>query len=205
MINETISALLQVCAFTLIPFLAYLIKTKSSGGFWNYVGLKKSTRKANLLALLLMIIFGLPVLVLATTNEEFYEIMTDPKSVTGKIRQMGFGIEAITIILIAAIIKTSLSEEILFRGFIAKRLMTVTNFQVGNFLQAIIFGAVHTLLFLLITDNVFFLIVIFIFPALGAYFQAHLNEKLANGSIIPGWIAHGMSNVISYSVIAFVV
>ena len=170
----------------------------------NYIGLKKSTRKANLFALLVMVLLVAPLLILVFTNEEFKAIMTNPESVTGKIKQMGVGVEAIIIILIAAILKTSLSEEIFFRGFLAKRLIAVTNFQIGNILQAVVFGILHILLFMTITENVLFLIVIFVFPTIGAYFKTYINEKFGNGSIIPGWIAHGTANLVSYSVILFV-
>ena len=32
-----------------------------------------------------------------------------------------------------------------------------------------------------------------------------INEKIANGSIIPGWISHGLANIIAYSVIGFLI
>ncbi len=107
--------------------------------------------------------------------------------------------------IIAATLKTSLSEEIFFRGFLAKRLISVTNFQIGNIVQAVVFGIIHTLLFMSITENIIFLIIIFVFPTVGAYLKTYINEKLGNGSIIPGWIAHGTANLISYSVILFVI
>ena len=155
MINVLISAILQVLLFAAIPFLVYLIKNKSPKGFLNYIGLKRSTKKANLLGLLVTIILVLPLLILILTNEEFKRIMTNPESVTGKIKQMGIGVEAVVTILIAALVKTSLSEEIFFRGFLAKRLIAVTNFKTGNLIQAFIFGIIHTLLFLSITKNIF--------------------------------------------------
>ncbi len=204
MANELISAILQIFLFTSIPFFVYLIKTKSTKGFLNYIGLKKSTRKANLLALLVMILIVAPLLILVFTNEEFKEIMTNPKSVTGKIKQMGIGIEAIITILIAAILKTSLSEEIFFRGFLAKRLIAITNFQIGNIIQAVIFGIIHTLLFMSVTENILFLVMIFVFPTVGAYLKTYINERLGNGSIIPSWIAHGTANLVSYSFILFI-
>jgi uncharacterized protein len=118
MANELISAILQISLFTLIPFIVYLIKAKKAKGFMNYNGIKKSPRKANLLALLVMIVIAAPLLILFFTNEEFKGIMTNPGSVTGKILQMGTGIEAIITIIIAATLKTALSEEIFFRGLI---------------------------------------------------------------------------------------
>ena len=203
MINTVISALMQVCIFTLIPLVVYLIKRKQFKGFFEYIGLKKSTRKANFLALLLMVLLASPILFLVLIDDNFKEILTNPESVSGSIRQMGFGAGAVATILVVAIIKTGLAEEILFRGFIAKRLIAVTNYKTGNWIQAILFGLIHTLLFYKITSNPLFLAIIFIIPTIGAYLKVHLNEKLANGSIIPGWIAHATANVISYSLIAF--
>ena len=205
MITEITSAVFQVLVFSLIPFLIYFIKTKSTKGFLAYIGLKPSINKANFLAVLVCLIIALPMLLLTILNPEFKEVMTDPNSITGKIRAMGFGATAIVTIIAIAIFKTALAEEIFFRGFIAKRLISVTSFQTGNIIQAIIFGLIHSLIFLMITSNVFFLIVIFIFPALAAYCMVYLNEKLANGSIIPGWIAHALANVIAYSVVGFMI
>lgn len=203
MANTLISAIIQILVFALIPFLFFVIQNKSTKGFLNYIGLKRSTKKANSLAAFIVLILVIPLLVLMVSNEEFKSIMTDPNSATGKIKQMGISLDSVMTILIAAILKTSLSEEIFFRGFLAKRLIALTSFQTGNILQALIFGIIHTLLFLSITHNTMFLIVIFIFPAIGAYLQTFLNEKKANGSIIPGWIAHGLSNIIAYSFVLF--
>lgn len=80
MIQELISAILQLLVFTSIPFLVYLVMTKSSKGFLNHVGLKKSTKKANLLALLVMVLLVAPLLILILTNEEFKGIMTNPET-----------------------------------------------------------------------------------------------------------------------------
>ena len=203
MLTEIISALAQVLVFSLIPFIWYVIKHRKVKGFFEWIGLKRSTLKGNLMSLLVVAILAGPILILVFLNDDFEAIMTDPKSITGKVKAMGFGMEAILTILVISLIKTSLAEEIFFRGFLAKRLIAWTNYQVGNILQAFIFGIIHTLLFLSITHNPLFLTVIFIFPATGAYFKTYINEKLANGSIIPGWIAHGVGNLIAYSVVAF--
>jgi len=85
MANELISSILQILLFTSIPFLVYVIKKKTSKDFLNFIGLKKSIRKANLLALLVMVVLVAPLLILIFLNEEFNAIMTNPESVTGKI------------------------------------------------------------------------------------------------------------------------
>ena len=205
MISETISATLQILTFAFIPFLFFIIKKKTARGFFNFVGLSKSNPKANLFAFLISLTLAAPLLVLAVFNNDFKEIMIHPQSATGKIRSLGLSTEAMVIVLIAAIFKTAFSEELLFRGFIAKRLIAITNYQIGNITQAVIFGCIHTLLFTFITQNIFFLSIIFIFPSLVAYFQVYLNEKHANGSIVPGWIAHGTANIISYTFIGFLI
>ncbi|HYG03835.1 MAG TPA: CPBP family intramembrane glutamic endopeptidase [Chryseosolibacter sp.] len=202
-INELLSAILQILLFTFIPFVIFVIRHRRIKGFFDYIGLTKSTRKANFLALLVMVLLVAPLLILILTNNGFKEIMTNPHSVTGKIKQLGVGVEAISLILIASLLKTSLSEEIFFRGFIAKRLIAITSFQTGNIIQAVIFGVIHTLLFSRLTDNTIFLTVICVFPTVGAYLKCYLNERLANGSIIPGWIAHGSANLIAYSCTVF--
>jgi len=205
MISEALSAILQIVVFTLIPFVVYLYKKRSTGGFLRYIGLKQSTRRANLLAVLVCLVISVPVLALTLSSPAFKEIMTDPASVTGKIRQLGFSANAVVIVIIAAVFKTSLAEEILFRGFIAKRLINVTSYQTGNILQAVLFGIIHTALFMIVTDNIYFLATIFFFPAIAAYIMVYLNEKVADGSIIPGWIAHGLGNLVAYSVVGFLV
>ena len=205
MISEIFSATLQILIFAFIPFLFFIIKNKKAKGFLNFIGLSKSSTKANFFAFLISLTLAVPVLLLAVWNDDFREIMIHPQSATGKIRALGFSTETMVVVMIAAIFKTAFSEELLFRGFIAKRLIAITNYQIGNVVQAIIFGGIHTLLFAFITQNIVFLTVIFIFPSLVAYFQVYLNEKLANGSIIPGWIAHGTANVISYSFIGFLI
>ncbi len=205
MIDELIGAVLQILVFSLIPFSVYLIRNKSAKGFLEYIGLKKSTSKANTLAVFACLLFATPMLILTLTSTEFKQIMLEPTSITGKFRLMGVGVESVTILLVVAVLKTSFAEELLFRGFIAKRLISVMGFLKGNLLQAFIFGIIHTALFAMITSNMMFLIIIFFIPSLGAYVSVYLNEKLGNGSIIPGWISHGLANILAYSIVGFII
>ena len=205
MTNEIFSTILQILLFTLIPFLVYLISKRSVKEFFIYIGFKPTTHKAYSLGFLLSLLLALPILALTLVNPEYKAIMIDPGSISGAIRNTGFSGEAIATILIVAIFKTSLAEEILFRGFIAKRLINITNFQIGNIIQAVLFGILHVFIFVSISKSILLLTLIFLFPAAFAYFIVYLNEKVGDGSIIPGWIAHGSANFISYNVVAFLI
>ncbi|WP_234572009.1 CPBP family intramembrane glutamic endopeptidase [Rhodohalobacter sp. 614A] len=205
MINELISAVLQILIFAALPFVFYLTKMKKTEGFFDYIGLKKSNPDANLSAIFLSLLIAGPLLLLSMYNSEFFGIMSDPSSMTGKFRQMEFNAESVIILIVGAVFKTSLAEEILFRGFIAKRLIALTNYKIGNILQAVLFGLIHSALFLFVTDSFFFLMVIFLFPAIASYIKVYLNEKVADGSIIPGWIAHAIANLLAYSTIGFMI
>ena len=205
MLNQLINAVLQVLAFTAVPFLVYLAVKKSPRGFLSSIGLRKTTTRAALLSPLVSLAIAVPILSLTAINEDFYAAMTNPSSVTGAVRAMGPGVATIVIIVIIAVIKTALAEEIFFRGFVAKWLIRWLGFKAGALIQAVIFGAIHTLLFLTISSDPLFLAVTFIFPALGGYLMVCINERLGQGSIIPGWIAHAVANLLAYSVVAFVI
>ncbi len=205
MLSEIISVFLQILVFAFVPFVVYFIRFRRWSGFYRYIGLYLSNRKANLWAFISSTVLFVPILILVLLNPDFKDIMHNQESMTGKFRAMGFGLESVILLILAATLKTALAEEILFRGFVAKRLIAVTNYKTGNLIHAILFGLIHTLIFLSISDNVLFLTVIFLFPAAGSYIMVYLNEKIANGSIIPGWIAHTTANLLSYLIIGFVI
>ncbi len=204
MLTDVLSAVLQLLSFSLLPFLVYLILKRKASGFFDWIGLKKSTGKANLMAILVSLIFLIPPMLFSLISPEFKETLMEPSTMTGKFRAMGPGISTLLVLVVAAVIKTSLSEEILFRGFLTKRLIAWLGYQAGNITQAFIFGIIHFILFINLSEGVFFPIAILLFSGLGAYVSAYLNEKLANGSIIPGWISHALANLVSYSYVAFV-
>lgn len=198
MLNEIISTVLQLAVFTLIPYIGYRFFYKNKSGFLNYIGLIKSPIKPLIYALAFSIPLMVLLLLLIHNSPELTDAMNNPKSMTGKFKAMGIGVNTFVLIAMAAIFKTALAEEILFRGFIAKRFISMLGFHKGNLLQAVLFGVIHSLLFLSITQNILFLLLIFIFPFTVAMVITWLNEKQANGSIFPGWLAHASGNLLSY-------
>ncbi|MBA3283548.1 MAG: CPBP family intramembrane metalloprotease [Nitrosopumilus sp.] len=203
--SDLISAISQIIVFTLIPFIFYLFRKDKKISFSKYIGFTKPTRTSIVYSIgvaLLILFIGIIGIFL---SEGFKEAVHAPSSVTGKFMTMGLNPITFVSILIMALLKTSLSEEIFFRGFIGKQLINKLGFKRGNLLQGIIFGLVHFFLLLfLIKSSIFTLIIIFIFTSFAGWMIGYIKEKYANGSIIPGWIAHGIGNTISYLVIAFV-
>lgn len=65
----------------------------------------------------------------------------------------------------------------------------------GVIIQAAIFGLIHLLM---VWGHTGFLsgMVIVLYPMGAAVLFAYINEKLANGSILPGWMVHGLLNAL---------
>lgn len=206
LVNEFISTIFQIGLFTLIPFIFFLFRKDKTLKFFRYIGLYKPTTKSLMYVVLTSLIFLIAGIGLIFIDDSIKQAVLSPNSVTGKLRLMGLNATTVTILLIIALFKTSFAEEILFRGFIAKRLINKLGFKIGNILQAIIFGLLHLLLFWLLTKTTFIpLIFIFIFSSFAGWTIGYIKEKFANGSIIPGWVAHGLGNTLSYFIIAFVI
>lgn len=114
----------------------------------------------------------------------------------------GLGLQAIPAIVIYATFNTALPEEILFRGFLLKRIQNKFGFGVANVVQALIFGFVHGVMFWGVVGVVKALIVI-IFTGVVAWLMGYINEKKCEGSIIPSWIIHTISNIFAGICAAF--
>jgi uncharacterized protein len=204
--SETISAILQIVVFTLIPFVVFLFRKDKSSTFSRYLGLYRAPQKAITYALFTSLLFLTGALIFVLIDGGVRSAVFAPNSVTGKLRMMGLSGTSIVVLIIIALFKTSLSEEILFRGFIAKRLTKGIGFKAGNILQALIFGIIHLLLFWQLTNTTLApLIGIFIFSTSAGWVVGYIKENHGEGSIVPGWIAHGLGNLISYFLIAFVI
>jgi lysylphosphatidylglycerol synthetase-like protein (DUF2156 family) len=67
-----------------------------------------------------------------------------------------------------------------------------------------LFGVIHLVLFWALTKaTIAFLLFSFLFSFVAGWTIGYVKEKYANGSIMPGWIAHATGNVLSYIIIAF--
>lgn len=117
----------------------------------------------------------------------------------------GLGAAAIVPALIENFIANGVAEEILYRGFLCKRLCGKLGTVVGILLQAVLFGLMHYILYIIAGLNVglWYHTLTFLFTGMGALLLGWLNEKIFNGSILPSILLHGAGNFISTMLVAF--
>ncbi len=102
-----------------------------------------------------------------------------------------------------AILKTALAEEIFFRGFVSKLIIKYLGFKFGIIIQAAVFSIIHLLLFLSVTDNILFLSYSLIFPFVFSIVAVYINERKADGSILPSFLMHGITNFATYLIVIY--
>ena len=193
LVQQMLDALIQIALFALLPFVWWLIRARRKSPFLEWLGLKplKDTggRKIWLWILLGSLSFLLLSFLLvypAVKNSNF----------------SGLGFQALPSVLIYGIFQTSLSEELLFRGFLLKRLASRLSFVVANTIQAALFGLLHGLMFITVLSWQQTLLIILCTGGIAAY-MGFVNEKKSDGSILASWIIHALANVITGSLSAF--
>lgn len=194
MVETLVSSIVQVILFSTVPLIWWLFTARKEQPFLKWIGFKRPILKGSFIKILLsmLVVSGAYIFLMAIVTGQFLE-----DAETAVTRFEGQGWHALPYILIYAVIQTSLSEEILFRGFIGKRLMNHFGFTVGNTGQAILFGLVHGLPFGLVTGDIVVTLLLTLIPATIGWVEGWLNEKYASGSIIPSWIMHGILNILS--------
>ncbi len=94
--------------------------------------------------------------------------------------------------LFFGLFKTGLGEELLFRGLISGLFGRRTKLWIANAFQAAIFTLPHLLL---LTINLRLWPIALVLPFVSGLILGWL--RLKSGSIVPGWIVHGLSNTFS--------
>ena len=193
LINQVISAILQVVILIAIPFIFYLVKEKRVKGFFNWIGFKITENNVfkymAIIFISFLVIIILPYLYLYNTNSLTYTGFT-----VDAYKQYGWSMQTILVILIWAVVQTSLSEEIFFRGFLGNRLFEKLG-SGGNVIQAIIFGGIHIVS--VVGKGILPMLIIFLLTGGIGYALGWLSRNKADGSIIYGWMIHAAVNIIS--------
>ena len=187
LVSKIISSIIEIILISSLPFIWWLISAKKKESFFNWIGLKKIENKRS--ALINTIVISL---VFITVSIFTLYLIKDIETATSEFK--GLGISAILPALIYAIFNTSLPEEIFFRGFLLKRLSNKFGFRIANVIQSIIFGLLHGIMFFSLVGIVKVTIIILL-TGMVAYAMGYVNEKKANGSILPSWYIHALSNI----------
>ncbi|ALE18072.1 hypothetical protein AMC99_02801 [Altererythrobacter epoxidivorans] len=199
--QEIVNALVQLLLVMAISAAAWAIFARRHSPFREWLGLVKPAKGWLVPSLLLT------VAVVAITAPLFLvgplaELATAEGTVGGNFARSGGSPATYATILVVAFIKTGLTEEIFFRGLIARRLITKLGFKVGNAVQATLFGVIHLALFAspeAPPATIALVFLVFGVPAAAGWLMAWANERYGGGSIAPGWLMHGAGNAIAYS------
>lgn len=190
-VNELVGALSQLLIFSLIPVLVWLIAARKKETLFEYLGLKKikcvsSGLKTFLLTLLVCVCY---------IGGSFLVTKFFAGDITAAGNQFaGKGMKAVPAALAYAFIRTALSEEIIFRGFILKRVASKWGFKAGNIVQALLFGLMHGVPFGLASGKVLVTVIMTVLPGAMGWYMGWMNEKRCGGSILPSWLTHGIMN-----------
>lgn len=199
--SAAVSAVAQVLLFGLVPFVVYVATRRDTRGFGNYVGLYACPSTALMPAVVAFLVTA-PLAVSLYALPTFRAVALADTSTAGIIAEMGAEPATFAVIAVVAFVQTSLAEELLFRGFVAKRLIARFAFQRGNAAQALVFVAPHLLLFAgpagaELTPAA--VVVVAMTSGTLGWFAGWLNERKGDGSIVPGWLVHGAINALSYT------
>jgi membrane protease YdiL (CAAX protease family) len=196
-ISELITAVIQIGVMAIIPVIWWLFSVRKTESFFTWIGLKKphiTEKKKFIIALLIAIIISVSMsLVLDPILPDDIQLANE--------RFGGMGFSALMPAIIFAFLSTALAEEILFRGFLGKRLSNKLGFATGNTIQAVIFGLLHGAT-MFGSFEVFIPLTVIAFTGTLGWLMGYINEK-SNGSIIPSWLLHGFSNLYAAVIIMF--
>lgn len=190
-LTELLGAAFQLAVFSLIPFLWWLLTARKKENVFKWIGLKRIVHEKKIMTTLLLT--GLAAVSYCALTFLCISFVSDEITTAGS-QFAGKGIIAVPAALAYGYIRTGLAEEIVFRGFLLKRIMKKFGFQAGNLVQAVLFGLLHGIPFGISTQNIAVTILLTILPGAFGWYQGWLNEKRCGGSIVPSWLLHGTMN-----------
>ena len=198
MTNAIISILVQLGIVLLVAAGAWLVSGRRVS-FREVIGLLPAPLKV----VLITGAAGAALAFLVTSIPAVREFGAARGTVPGETALAGFSGEVAVILALKAILQTSLTEELLFRGLIGRNLIRRWGFATGNGVQAAAFGLTHLLLLLVPRVTIVAVLAFVLLTGLAGWVLGWVNHRWANGSILPGWAAHGAGNLAAYYWLAF--
>jgi len=197
LMRMVINSIAQVILFSIIPLAWWFFTARKRANFFEWIGFKrpKFQDKSKLWKTIVAatLVFAA---VLALTVQG---LLPQTNDLLWGLRTVDLGLFILLPIAVYAFLQTGLSEEIFFRGFLAKRLISKFGFVAGNIVQALIFAFMHLAFVILIGTELGILgnFLVFAIPMIFSWLAGYINEKIGSGSILPGWIMHGTANFIT--------
>lgn len=192
------SSIIQLSFVLILAFFFYFVFRRKKNGFFNWIGLYLPKNREWIISSIVVFVVSTLVMVGPLILFQYFGHITSEMLYDESISGQGLGISIVFIILLKAIIQTALSEEIFFRGLIGKGIASKFGYLVGNITQAVIFGLPHGLPFMIVYKAYSFGLTLFITAGIVGYLQFWLNEKKANGSLIPSILMHSIMNTASF-------
>lgn len=189
--QKLLDSMVQILLFALIPFTWWCITAREKSGFFQWIGLKRvSAAEKSKTALW---VAGTAAVFLAVSVFILYTVR-DLETAASEFS--GLGAKALPAVLVYAVLNTALPEELLFRGFLLKRLSRRFGFPAGNAVQSLLFGLLHGAMFAA-PAGIPQAILITGFTGAVAWCMGYVNEQKADGSILPSWCIHAVANIFS--------
>lgn len=195
LVGKFLNLVVQIMLFSSIPFLWYIISKKKFKGIFNYLGLKKSNKQNYIQSFKITsvaYIFTLSVMIILHFMQGGMSL-----NPLGSAYERGSIVFIISLILFG--IQAGISEEVLFRGFLGKRLIDKFGFLRGNILQTIIFMTPHIFTFGK-SPSIEIILGVINSAIIGFVFGYIMNKK-SDGSILPIIVCHGAVNITSAIII----
>ena len=188
--TQLVNTMLNIILFSLIPLGIYLIRERKLKGFFNYLGLYLPPKEWGWKSAVSWI--SIVYLSTLAANIFLWRSGYSARAVDGLE-----GLSVLSLLIYAVLygLRTGVAEEVFFRGFIAKELITRLGYKWGNFLQALIFALPHFVVggsasWPDLISRIGFAFVL-------GYVFGWVMEKKARGSILPGMAAHFLINILS--------
>lgn len=189
LVNKIISSIVEIILVSVIPLVWWFVSARKKESFFEWIGLKKiknENKKASIITT------GITSAGYILMSFAILYLTKDIETATSEFD--GMGISALLPALVYAIFNTSLPEEMLFRGFLLKRFANKFGYLTANIFQSFAFGLLHGIMFFSALGALKAGIII-LFTGAVAFAMGYVNEKKANGSILPGWFIHALSNI----------
>ena len=201
------TTIVNLIVFSLLPIIWWFFRHRKEEGFFRWIGFFKPQLKSKWWVLLVFAILYYFLYNFDFTqfvSSETLEYIESSAAVSANVFA-GMGAAAILPAFIENFIANGVAEEILYRGFLCKRLISKIGLVKGVILQAVLFGLMHNMLYILagLDVGLWYHTLTFIFTGTGALLLGWLNEKIFNGSIIPSILLHGAGNFIASMLVAF--